>query len=72
MDTKREGAKQGLPDGWTRWTVITRVDLLEEFKDTAWFEKKTIKDLFEEMLLEFLGDKKSVRQKLAFLDDEEK
>ena len=29
----------GLPEGWTRWTVIVREDLLERFKDYAWTDR---------------------------------
>ena len=42
---------------WTRTTVLIREDHLEKFKILAWWEKKTIKDLFDEMVENYLASK---------------
>ncbi len=47
----------GLPEGWTRWTIIVREDLLERFKDYAWTDRRTYKDIMEQMMTEFLAGK---------------
>jgi len=63
MDTKREGAKQGLPDGWTRWTIIVREELIDDLKGLAWMEQTTIKELVDKALTEFLADKDLLERK---------
>ena len=42
---------------WTRTTVLIREDHLEKFKILAWWEKKTVKDLFDEMVENYLASK---------------
>ena len=42
---------------WTRTTVLIRKDNLEKFKILAWWEKKTVKDLFDEMVENYLASK---------------
>ncbi|GEM_PF-5026603 len=42
---------------WTRTTVLIREDHLEKFKILAWWEKSTIKDLFDEMIEMYLSSK---------------
>ena len=63
MDTKREGAKQGLPDGWTRWTIIVREELIDDLKGLAWMEQTTIKELVDEALTKYLDSKDLPRRK---------
>jgi hypothetical protein len=44
-------------DKWTRTTVLMRDDHLEKFKILAWWEKSTMKDLFNEMIEMYLSSK---------------
>ena len=43
--------------GWTRTTVVLKEDQLEKLKILSWWENKTIKDLFDEMIVEYLSSK---------------
>lgn len=63
MSKKLEGAKQGLPDGWTRWTVIVREELIDDLKGLAWQEQTTIKELVDKALTQFLADKDLLERK---------
>lgn len=49
-----KGARRGLPDGWTRFTVTVPIELAERMKDLAYTERKKIKtvvvDAFEAAL----------------------
>ncbi len=36
--------------GWTRTTVVLREECLQKLKILCWWEKKTLKDLFDEMI----------------------
>lgn len=57
---KREYTKssqEGLPEQWTRATFIVREDLLKKLKDYAYTERKTIKDVINEIVEDYLKDK---------------
>ncbi|MBM7650537.1 hypothetical protein JOC78_003534 [Bacillus ectoiniformans] len=57
---KREiekSSQEGLPVNWTRYTVILREDLLEKLKDYAWTDRRTMKDIMNEMVEGYLADK---------------
>jgi hypothetical protein len=45
---------------WTRTTVLIRDDHLEKFKILAWWEKSTMKDLFDEMIEMYLSSKRQL------------
>ena len=45
---------------WTRTTVLLRTDHLEKFKVLAWWERKTIKDLFDGMIEDYLASKNHI------------
>lgn len=45
------------PSTWTRTTIMIREDHLEKFKILAWWENKTIKELFDEMIDHYLSSK---------------
>lgn len=47
-------SKDGLPENWTRATFIMREDLLEKFKDIAYWDRKAVKELFNEMLEKYV------------------
>lgn len=55
---QRGGAVDGLPQEWTRATFIVRKDQLEDLKDYAYTERLNIKEVVEQMVDEFLKDKK--------------
>lgn len=57
---KREiekSSQEGLPENWTRYTVIIREDLLERLKDYAWTDRRTLKEIINEMVEGYLSDK---------------
>ena len=47
--------QQGLQDGWTRATFILNKNHLEKLKALAYWERKTIKDVIDEALGNYLG-----------------
>ena len=56
--TSIKTTQQGLQDGWTRATFILRKDYLENLKATAYWERKTIKEVINEALGSYLKGKK--------------
>jgi len=50
--------QQGLQNGWTRATFILRKDYLEKLKASAYWERKTIKEVIDEALGSYLKGKK--------------
>ena len=57
--------QQGLQDGWTRATFILKERHLEELKALAYWERKTIKEVVDEVLGAYLEGKRirSVRSR---------
>ena len=45
------------PSLWTRTTVVLREEHLEKLKMLAWWERTTIKDIFNKMVEEYLSSK---------------
>jgi hypothetical protein len=59
-----EDTQRGLQDGWTRATFILRKVYLENLKELAYWERKTIKGVIDEALFSYLeGQKFSTQQK---------
>lgn len=56
-------SQEGLQENWTRYTVILREDLLEKLKDYAWTDRRSIKEVVNEMVEEYLSDKKILERK---------
>ena len=52
-----KSSQEGLPEQWTRATFIVREDLLKNLKDYAYTERKTIKEVVNEMIEDYLKDK---------------
>lgn len=50
--------KQGLPEEWTRATFIVREQYLEKLKAKAYWDRKAIKEVLDEALSQYLGNKK--------------
>ena len=50
--------QRGLHDGWTRATFILRERHLEKLKAQAYWERKTIKQVMDEALGDYLREKK--------------
>lgn len=42
---------------WTRTTVVIREEHLEKLKMLSWWERTTLKDLFDRMIGEYLSSK---------------
>lgn len=52
--------QENLPEEWTRATFIVKVDLLEKLKDYAYTDRKSLKDVINEMLEDYLADKNNL------------
>jgi hypothetical protein len=48
----------GLREGWTRATFILREDYLEKIKSLAYWRRKNIKEVMDEVLEEYLRGRK--------------
>ena len=48
----------GLRKGWTRGTFILREDYLDKIKSLAYWRRKNIKEVMDEVLEEYLKGKK--------------
>ncbi len=62
---KREiekSSQEGLPENWTRATFIVREDLLERLKDYAWTDRRSLKEIVNEMLEQYLADKEIIER----------
>jgi hypothetical protein len=49
---------EGLKEGWTRATFILREDYLEKIKSLAYWRRKNIKEVMDEVLEDYLKGKK--------------
>jgi hypothetical protein len=48
----------GLREGWTRATFILREDYLEKIKSLAYWKRKNIKEVMDEVLEKYLEGRK--------------
>jgi hypothetical protein len=53
-----KSSQKGLRDGWTRATFILRRDYLEKIKAFAYWKRKNIKEVMDEVLGLYLRGKK--------------
>ena len=53
---------------WTRTTVLIREDHLEKIKLLSWWENKSIKDIFDSMVEEYLSSKVQLDRLIAERD----
>lgn len=51
------GSAKGLQDGWTRFTVTTKVELVEALKVYAFRTRQSIKDVVTSAFQQYLEDK---------------
>ena len=58
-----KSSQDGLQDGWTRATFILRKDYLERIKASAYWERKSIKEVMNEAMEAYLKGKKIKRRK---------
>jgi hypothetical protein len=56
-NSSKHSSRIGLKPGWTRATFIVKDDVLEKLKDLAWWDRKDIKEVLEEALTTYLGNK---------------
>lgn len=57
---KREiekSSQEGLPENWTRATFIVKEDLLKKLKDYSYTDRRSLKEIVNEMITEYLQDK---------------
>jgi len=58
-----KSSQDGLQEGWTRATFILRKDYLERIKASAYWERKSIKEVMNEAMEAYLKGKKVKRRK---------
>jgi hypothetical protein len=58
-----KSSQDGLQDGWTRATFILRKDYLERIKASAYWERKSIKEVMNEAMEAYLKGKRVKRRK---------
>ncbi len=51
-------SQKGLKSGWTRATFILRNDYLEKIKASAYWERKSVKEVIDEALGNYLKGKR--------------
>ena len=51
-------SEKGLQDGWTRATLILRKEYLEKLKSLAYWERKKVKEVMDEVLAGYLRRKR--------------
>jgi hypothetical protein len=56
-----DSARAGLQRGWTRATFIIREEYLARLKDKAYWDRKAIKDVLDEILETGLKENRSVK-----------
>lgn len=57
-----KSSQEGLKENWTRATFIVREDILEKFKDYAYTERLTHKELINSILEDYLKDKEIIER----------
>lgn len=55
-------SQEGLKDNWTRYTVIIREDLLDQLKDYAYTDRRTMKAIINEMIEDYLENKEIIER----------
>jgi hypothetical protein len=58
-----KSSQDGLQDGWTRATFILRKDYLERIKASAYWKRKSIKEVMDEAMEAYLKGKRIKRRK---------
>lgn len=49
-----KGSQKGLQEGFTRKTFILKDELIERLDHFAWYERKSLKDIMNDMIEEYL------------------
>ena len=57
-----KSSQEGLPENWTRATFIVRQTLLEDLKDCAYTQRRTIRDVLDEALRAYLSGQELLRR----------
>lgn len=52
-----KSSQENLPEDWTRATFIVREDRLKKLKDYAYTDRRTLKEIVNEMIDQYLADK---------------
>lgn len=63
---KREyekSSQEGLPLNWTRATFIVREDLLERLKDLAYTERRSIKEVINDAIEQYIDGKEIIERR---------
>ena len=59
----KKTSNENLPENWTRATFILREDRLKRLKDYAYTDRRTIKDIVNEMIDQYLEGKDIIERK---------
>ena len=57
-----KSSQEGLPENFTRATFIVREDLLKKLKDCAYTERRSLKDMINEMIEIYLDGKEIIER----------
>lgn len=57
-----KSSQENLPENWTRATFIVREDRLKRLKDYAYTDRRTLKDIVNEMIDQYLEGKEIIEQ----------
>lgn len=52
-----KSSQENLPENWTRATFIVREDRLKRLKDYAYNDRRSLKDIVNEMIEQYLAQK---------------
>jgi hypothetical protein len=55
-----KSSQENLPENWTRATFIVREDRLKRLKDYAYTDRRTLKDIVNEMIDQYLEGKEII------------
>lgn len=57
-----KSSQENLPENWTRATFIVREDRLKRLKDFAYTDRRSLKDIINEMIDQYLDGKEIIER----------
>lgn len=63
-----DSVKAGLQDGYTRATIIAKIETVDKMKEIAWQQHTTFKDIIEQVLADYIAkyEKKNGAIKIVY------
>ena len=68
LEDKHTTVQTGLPPGWTRYTILVRIEHLENLRTFSYWYRKPIKFIVDKMLENFFSTRK-IPQRPTFEED---